>query len=161
MICIARGWLIAQWLEHSPRSQVDSHEDSASWGLCPHVILMTLVNSLTWSTCVGRGRAEEGVEHRFKTQIWSNHFLAHVVKFRLGELPGPTLFSSLQPTNACHEPSTEAIPAPWGTNHLTLPVSVSAMNSFSLEPLLLFSWWTSCYFPRDSSYVTVSMKSPG
>lgn len=61
------------WLEHSPGSQVSSHEDSGPFGLCPHVIPMTLVNSLTWSTCaLEGGRAEEGVERRVK-QSWSNH----------------------------------------------------------------------------------------
>lgn len=58
---------MAHWLEHSPGSHVDSYEDSGSFGLCPHIILMALVNSLTWSTfMLGGGRAEEGTESRVK-----------------------------------------------------------------------------------------------
>lgn len=56
-------------LEHSPGSQVHSHEGSFSGpsGLCPHVTPMTLVNSLTWATCVLEGgQAEEDVEERVK-----------------------------------------------------------------------------------------------
>lgn len=57
---------MAQWLGHSLGFQVHSYEDpSGPSVLCPHIVPMTVVNLLTWSTCIwGGGEAEEGVESR-------------------------------------------------------------------------------------------------
>lgn len=74
--------------------------------------------------CVGRVQAEEGVEHRVKTQIWSNHPLAHVVKFRLEELPRPSTFSQ-PPANQC---------LPWTPHwsHTSPPGALTTLPSLCL-----------------------------
>lgn len=102
------------WLEHSCGSQVHSHEDSGPSGLCPHVTPMTLVNSLTWSTCVGRGPGRRGCWAKSKTDLIKSPSYVIVVKFRRGELPAPVHFPSILPTPPCYEPATRATPAYWG-----------------------------------------------
>lgn len=100
------------WLEHSPGSQVHSHEDSGPSGLCPHVTPMTGELSYLVNMCVGRGPGRRGCWAKSKTDLIKSP--SYVVKFRWGELPGPVHFPSILPTPPCYEPPTKATPAHWG-----------------------------------------------
>lgn len=152
------------WLEHSPGSQVSSHEDSGPSGLCPHVIPMTLVNSLTWSTCaLEGGQAEEGVERRVK-QIWSIITLI-CRKTQARRAARPSTFPSILPTPPCHEPSTEATPAHWGYSpHFPLSFCLGAeflqvrvrFIVFLVNLLLFYQRQLKCHSLYEDSRVMTS-----
>ena len=91
---IAQHWLIAQWLEHSPRFILRRIHQVLLSTITP----LTLINFPTWLTCIWEEcGAEEGFESEAQT-CWS-HCFAHVVKHRLGGLLGPI---SSQPLPSTH-----------------------------------------------------------